>query len=100
MLFRSLGEHLFALVALIGLRGQKDHPHPILAGIRKHDTGIPSCPLEKLMGNLQEDARTITRAWVTSLSAAMGEVFENLQALLDDAMRFLSLDIDDEAHPA
>jgi hypothetical protein len=88
------------LVASIGLRRQKDHPHPVLAGMRKRDSGITGRALEELMGNLQEDPRAIARARVTPLSTAMGKIFENLQALVDDAMRFLAFDIDDKAHPA
>lgn len=83
----------------MGLRGQKDHPNPVLTSIGKLNTGITSRPLEELMGNLQENARTVARAGITSLRTTMSEVFKNLQALLDDMMRFLALDIDDKAHP-
>src|SRR5437867_2134764 len=45
-------------------------------------------------------ARSVARAGVAALSAAMKEVVEDLERLADDVVRLDALDIGDEADPA
>ena len=52
------------------------------------------------MRNLQKYSRAVTSAGITSLRATVREIFEYLEALADDVVRFVALDVDDKPNPA
>src|SRR5688572_3310574 len=52
------------------------------------------------MRHLQENARAVTGVDLAAARAAMIEVLEDLDALLDDGIRFAALDVHDEADAA
>mgnify|MGYP003334066656 CR=1 FL=1 len=56
--------------------------------------------LQKLMRNLQKNTCAVTGARITALRTAMGQILQNLQALLHNLVGFLALDIDDKADSA
>jgi hypothetical protein len=53
---------------------------------------------EESIRNLNEDARAIARQGIRTDRAAMGDIPQNLKALTDNVMAFISLDVSDEAH--
>ena len=55
---------------------------------------------EKAVGNLDQDAGAIARQRIRTHRAAVREVLENLQALLDDGMALAILDVGDKADAA
>jgi hypothetical protein len=52
------------------------------------------------MRDLQKYSRAVAGTGITSLRATVGEIFEHLQALADDIVRFVTFDVDDKANPA
>ncbi len=50
--------------------------------------------------NLDQDARAVAHQRIGADGAPVVEVLENLQALLDDLVAFLALDVSDEADAA
>ena len=52
------------------------------------------------VGQLDQDARAVAHQLVGAHRAAVVEVLEDLQTLLDDAVRSLALDVGDEADAA
>ena len=52
------------------------------------------------MRNLQQNSCAVARAGIAPLRAAMGQVFQDLEPLLDDLMGLLAFDVDDKADPA
>jgi hypothetical protein len=55
---------------------------------------------QELVGNLDQDAGAVAQQRVVAGSAAMFEVLQDLQALLDDGVAFLVLDMGDKADAA
>ncbi len=94
------GEQLLALLAGVGLGRKKDHADPIFTGAGQIDADVPGGTLQKVMGHLKQDARSVARAGIAALRAAMGEVLQDLQALPDDVMGALPLDVNDESDAA
>jgi hypothetical protein len=55
---------------------------------------------EVLVGDLDQDARAVAHELVGADGPAMVQVLEDLEALLDDRVRLLALDVRDEADTA
>ncbi|SPP65863.1 hypothetical protein NITLEN_40336 [Nitrospira lenta] len=95
-----LREELLALLPAIGLGRQEHHAHAILARIRQDHADITSRAFQKFMRNLKQNTRAVTGARVATLRAAVGQILKNLQALLDNRVGFLALNIDHKTHSA
>ena len=79
---------------------QEDHADAVFARRRQVDALLGHFFAEELVGNLQQDARAITHQRVSADGAAMVEVVQDAQALLDDLVALLALDMGDEADAA
>ena len=79
---------------------QEDHAHAVLARGRQLDPLLGHGGAVVLVRNLDQDARPVAHQLVGTHRAAVVEVLENLQALLDDAVGLLPLDVGDEADAA
>src|SRR5204863_7556952 len=55
---------------------------------------------EEAIGNLDQDARAVGELGIPAHCAAVREVAQHRQALLDDGVRLLALDVRDEAYAA
>jgi hypothetical protein len=55
---------------------------------------------EKVVRNLDQDARAVACFWIATRGAAMGKVDENLEALADDVMALFAAYIGDQPHAA
>ena len=80
--------------------GQEYHGHAVLARIGQRDALFCHFFAIERIGDLDQDARTVAHEFVGADSAAMVEVFEDLQALLDDRVASLALDVGHETHAA
>src|SRR6185369_16489577 len=77
-----------------------DIPDAVTAGRRQIDAeGIGDFP-QKLVGRLNQKAGTVTGIGFAAAGASMLQVDEHLEPALDNRVRALPFDIDDEAHPA
>ena len=101
----ALGLHRALQLLLAGkargvLLGQEDHADAVLTGGRQLDAlGRHLGPVE-LVRDLDEDARAVAHQLVGAHRAAVVEVLEDLQALLDDRVRPAALDVRHEADAA
>jgi hypothetical protein len=65
----------------------------------------PYCPgsgsaIPSFVRHLDQDARAVARVLLAAARAAVFEVDENLERLLDDLVRAAALEVNDEAHAA
>ncbi len=96
----DLFEAFFQLAALAGIARQEDQPAAIFARGGKRKAIAFGHALQKAVWNLQQDAGTVTRVDFAAAGAAMIQIAQYLDGLLQDAMRFAPLDVHDEADPA
>ena len=104
----GLGRHLESTVLfrdgwLVWLRGvlrQEQHADAVLAGSGQFDPGFLGGQFKKTVRRLDENARAIAGIGFAAASAAMIEIQEHFQGLLNDRMRFPALDIDNEPDSA
>ncbi len=91
---------LLAETPLLIIAGQKEHAHPVLARNGQPQSEPPSLLLEEAMGHLHENPRPVAGLRIAPRGAAVREVDEYLQALLDELVRLTTVDVADEADPA
>ena len=72
----------------------------ILAGPRKDHADITGSTPQEFVRNLKQDSCSVASTRITALRTTMGQVFENLQSLADDVVRFLAFNVDHEANAA
>jgi len=79
---------------------QKHHTHAVFArrrqgnALRRHFFAV------QRIGQLDQDARAVAHQFVSAHSAPVVQIFKDLQALLDDGMRLVPLDMGYKAHAA
>ena len=78
------------------LNRQKYHPDAVLTGRRQGESERAALTREKLVGNLNQDARAIARLRIAATRAPMRQVDQDLEALANDVVRSVTLRIDDE----
>ena len=91
---------LFASEARSVFLWQEDHTDAVFAGRRQVDALLGHLFAEELIGNLQQDARAVAHQRVSADGAPVVEVVQDTQALLDDLVALLALDVSDEADAA
>ena len=79
---------------------QEDHADAVLAGRRQLDALRRHLGAVELVGDLDQDAGAVAHQLVGADRAAVVEVLEDLQALLDDGVGLVALDVGDEADAA
>ena len=79
---------------------QEDHADAVLAGWRQRDAERRHLGAVELVGDLDQDAGAVAHQRVGADRAAVVEVLEDLQPLLDDPVRFLPGDVGHEADAA
>ena len=87
-------------LALLPFRRVLRHEHEagaILAGLGKLETELLALLLEEGMRHLHQDARSVARIGLATARAAMVQVAENLEGVLDDLMGLFSFDVHHEA---
>ena len=79
---------------------QEYHAHAVLAGRRQANALFQHLGAIEVVGDLDQDAGSVAHQRVGTHRAAMVQVLEDLQALLDDRVRLLAGDVRDEADTA
>ncbi|MBK7742911.1 MAG: hypothetical protein IPI40_04150 [Betaproteobacteria bacterium] len=79
---------------------QEDHAHAVLPDGGKGETLPPAGAAQERVRQLDQDAGAVALQRVGAGRAAVGEVPEYQQRLIDDRVRLLTLDVGDEAEPA
>ena len=80
--------------------GEEGHADAVLAGGRQGEAELGALAREELVRNLDQHAGAIAGFRIAAAGAAVRQVDENLDALDDDVVRFLALDVGDEADTA
>ena len=93
-------QYAFAKQARMLLHRQKHQPHAVFARRRQGEAEFVGLAREELVGNLDDDSRAVPRHRVASACAAVLQVDQNLDALLDDIVGLLALDVDHKADTA
>src|ERR1019366_8109443 len=89
-----------AQLALVGVARHEDHPDAVLTLRRQLESQARSLGAEKFVRKLNQNSGPVAGQRIASTAAAMGQVVEDLQALVNDIVRALALDIDYEADAA
>ena len=83
-----------------GLLRQEHHADAVLADRGQREALPAARAAQERVRQLDQDAGAVALQRIGAGRAAMGEVLEDRQALRDDRMRLLALDVGDEAEPA
>mmetsp|Transcript_18075 Transcript_18075/g.43199 ORF Transcript_18075/g.43199 Transcript_18075/m.43199 type:complete len:209 (+) Transcript_18075:1295-1921(+) len=78
---------------------QEDHADAVLAGRRQLDALAGHFLAVVLVRDLDQDAGAVTHQFVGADRATVVQVLEDLQALLDDVVRLVTLDVGDKSQP-
>jgi len=90
----------FTLEALGALNRQEDHADAVLASLGQGEAEFCAFTSEELVRDLDENAGTVAGVGVAAAGAAMGEVDEDLDPLLDDVVGFFAFDVGYETETA
>ncbi len=93
-------DHFFKLLALFALVDGKNHAYAIVTGVGQLKPEAGAGVLQKSMGNLHQDPGSVAGVLLATAGAAMVEVLQYRQRLIDDLMGLLALDVDDEPDAA
>ena len=75
-------------------------PTPYSPARRQREAQLGALAREELVRNLNQDARAVARLRIAAAGAAMRQVDQDLNALQDDVVRLLALDVGDKADAA
>ena len=90
------GEERLGALLLFRFRRKEDVADGPVAGGGKADPGLRRDGVEKLLRHLDEDAGPVAGERITPASAAVGEVFKDLEPLTDDPMAAPAVHVDDK----
>ena len=90
-------DFLFARHARRRLLRQEHHAHTVLPRRRQRDAELAARAAEERIGQLKQDARAVALQRIRTRRAAMREVHQNLETLLDDGVTLASLDVRDKS---
>ena len=82
------------------LHRQEGHAHAVLARGRQGEAELGALAREELVRDLDQHAGAVAGFRIAAAGAAMRQVDQDLNALDDDVVRFLALDVGDEADSA
>jgi hypothetical protein len=77
---------------------KKDHADAVSARLGQLDGAVRALLSKQRIGNLQQDACAVAQQRVIAGGAAMRQVVEDLQALLNNRVAFRALDLGHESH--
>ena len=97
--FDQLFELPFARVTLVTIHRQIDHADPVMAFVRKLDVESFCMMAEKFVRHLHQDARAVAGIVLTSACAAMVEIHEHLEGIVDELMSLFRTEMDDKSDP-
>jgi hypothetical protein len=77
---------------------QKGHAHGVLAGRGQFNSEGCALAGKKLVRNLNQDAGAVTSFGIAAAGAAMREIYQDLDSLLDDLVALFAANAGDKAH--
>ena len=84
----------------VGLRGRKMMPLPYWPGRGQRDARLAAHLLVERVRHLQQHAGAVAGVDLAAAGAAVVQVLQHLDRLLEHAVRLATLDVDDEPHAA
>ncbi len=96
----DLLEGLAHQLAPLGVARHEQHADAVLAGLRQREAELLRLAREELVRDLHQDAGAVAGARIGADRAAMLEVEQDGQRILDDLVRLAALDVGDEADAA
>jgi len=93
----EVGEGRLGRGADLGVRGDVEHAHAVVAGLREVGRAVLG---EEPVGELEQDARAVTGVGLAAAGAAVIQVHQDGEGLLDDIVRTLALHLANEADAA
>ncbi len=93
-------DDFFELPALLAVIRARKSCQRHIARLRQLKTQAGAGLFEKSVRHLHQDAGAVTGVFLAAAGAAVIEVLQYRERLLDDLVRFFTLDIDDEADAA
>jgi hypothetical protein len=87
-------------MALSGLAREEDQPAAVFARSRQGDTQSGALAPEEPIGHLDQDAGAVSGVGLAAARAAVKQVLQDRERLLDDAVGSPSLEVDHEADAA
>ena len=94
------GKERLGALLLFRFRWQEDVADGPVAGSGQADPGLRRDGVEKLLRHLDEDAGPVSGERITPASAAVGEVFKDLEPLTDDPVAAPAVHVDDKPDAA
>ena len=79
---------------------QEAHRHGVVAGLRQVDAGLPGPVAQQGVGRLDHAARAVADQRIGADGAAVVEIDQDPQALTDDVVGLVALDVGHEADAA
>ena len=86
--------------ALLTVIRQENHANAVIARLRQLKTQSGAGLFEKNVRHLHQDAGAVTGVFFAAAGAAVIEILQYRERLLDDLVRFLAFDINDETDAA
>ena len=96
LLLDRLGDQTHEAAHLLALARQHDHADAVTALLRYGN----AVEQDEFVGYLHENARPVARLVVGAFGTAVGHVLQDTEALIDDRVVFVSVDIDDKTDAA
>ena len=96
----SFDDAFARLRGAVRFHGQEHHANAVFAGGRQGEAEFGAFRARKTVRDLDQDAGAIARFRIAAAGAAMGQVDQDLDALYDDVVRFLALDVGHKADAA
>src|SRR5204863_5044470 len=93
-------KNLFALGAMGAVLWQEHHSDAVFAWWWQSDAGLLCDQFQEGVRGLNEDAGPIAGIGLATAGAAMVQIRENLQSLLDDRVRLRPFDVDNKTDAA
>src|SRR5262249_20676494 len=84
----------------VGIAWHEQRADRVLAGLGQRESKPRRLPGEELVRDLHQDAGAVARARIGADRAAMLEIAEDGEGVLDQLVRLAALDVGDEADPA
>lgn len=93
-------DDFFGMGAQLGVARHEQIANAVVARLRQVDALTRHFLAEKAIWNLYKNACTVAHQRISANGAAMGEVFQHLEAVFHDLMRLLALHMGNEANAA
>ena len=99
-LARDAFDDAFAHQPLLRLHRQEHHADAVLPGSGSEKPSSRAFPREKFVRDLDQNAGAVAGFRIAAAGAAVRQIDQDLDALANDLVRFVAIEIDDKTHAA